>query len=89
MPILRSSKKQLRQNQTRRLRNDRFRALFREARVAFERSIAGGNAQEATTQFPKLQKIIDTLVKKNIIHRNTAARKKSRFSGMLARLSSK
>lgn len=89
MPILRSAKKQLRQNITRNLRNDRFRGLFREARVGFERLIAGNNVTEATEAFPKLQKIIDTLAKKNIIHKNTAARKKSRFAGMLANLSAK
>lgn len=87
MPILRSSKKQLRQNATRRLRNDRFRDLFREARVAFERLVAGKKVQEANDAFPKLQKVVDTLAKKNIIHKNTAARKKSRFAGMLAQLS--
>jgi len=89
MPILKSSKKQLRQNATHRLRNDRVRNLFREARVSFERLVNGNNIADATAAFPKLQKIIDTLAKKNIIHKNNAARKKSRFSGMLANLSSK
>lgn len=89
MPILRSAKKQLRQNATRRLRNDRFRDLFRESRVAFERHVTGNNVKEATEAFPKLQKIIDTLAKKNLIHSNNAARKKSRYAGMLAKLSSK
>ena len=89
MPILKSAKKQLRQNATRRLRNDHFRDLFRESRVAFERLIAGNQAKEALEAFPKLQKIIDTLSKKNLIHKNNAARKKSRFAGMLAKLSSK
>jgi small subunit ribosomal protein S20 len=89
MPILRSAKKQLRQNITRHLRNDRVRGLFREARVGFERLIAGNNVAEATEAFPKLQKVIDTMAKKNIIHKNNAARKKSRFAGMLANLSVK
>lgn len=89
MPILKSAKKQLRQNATRRLRNDHFRDLYREARVAFERLIAGNQVKEALEAFPKLQKVIDTLSKKNLIHKNNAARKKSRFAGMLAKLSSK
>mgnify|MGYP003501171492 FL=1 len=86
MPILKSAKKQLRQNATRRLRNAHFRDLYREARVAFERLITGKQTKEALEAFPKLQKIIDTLAKKNLIHKNNAARKKSRFSGMLANL---
>lgn len=89
MPILRSSKKQLRQNATRRLRNDRVRNLFREARVSFERLVTGNKPAEAAEAFPKLQKVIDMLAKRNIIHKNNAARKKSRFAGMLANLSSK
>jgi small subunit ribosomal protein S20 len=89
MPILKSAKKQLRQNATHRLRNDRFRDLFREARVAFERLINAHQVKEATEAYPKLQKVIDTLAKKNLIHKNNAARKKSRFAGMLAKLSSK
>ena len=88
MPILKSAKKQLRQNATRRLRNDHFRDLYREARVAFERFITGNQAKEALEAFPKLQKVIDTLSKKNLIHKNNAARKKSRFAGMIAKLQS-
>lgn len=86
MPILRSAKKQLRQNETHRIRNNHFRELFREARVGFERLINAKQLDEALAAFPKLQKIIDTLAKKNIIHKNNAARKKSRFSGMIAKL---
>jgi len=88
MPILKSAKKQLRQNATRRLRNDHFRDLYRESRVAFERLISGNQVKEALEAFPKLQKIIDTLSKKNLIHKNNAARRKSRFAGMLAKLQS-
>ena len=86
MPILRSAKKQLRQNTKHRLRNDHFRDLFREARVSFERSIVANESGKALEAFPKLQKIIDTLSKKNLIHKNNAARKKSRFAGMLAKI---
>lgn len=87
MPIIRSAKKQLRQNEKHRLRNNHFRDLFRESRVQFEKLIRSESVAEATSHFPKLQKIIDTLSKKNIIHKNNAARKKSRFAGMLAALS--
>lgn len=89
MPIIRSAKKQLRQNEKHRIRNNHFRDLYREARVAFERLIKSDDAKKATEIFPKLQKIVDTLAKKNIIHKKNAARKKSKFAGMLAALSSK
>jgi small subunit ribosomal protein S20 len=86
MPILRSAQKQLRQNEKHRLRNNHFRDMFREARVRFERLVKATDTAGATADFPKLQKVIDTLCKKNIIHKNNAARKKSRFAGMLAAL---
>ncbi len=87
MPIIRSAQKQLRQNAKHRLRNDHSRDLYREVRVRFERCVKAIDVAGATSEFPKLQKIIDTLDKKNIIHKNNAARKKSRFAGMLASLS--
>lgn len=87
MPIIHSAQKQLRQNEKHRLRNNHFRDLFRESRVRFERLVKATDVAGATADFPKLQKIIDTLSKKNIIHKNNAARKKSRFAGMLAALS--
>ena len=39
MPIIASAKKQLRQNKRKRARNDNYRELYREARVAFEKAI--------------------------------------------------
>ncbi len=87
MPILRSSKKQLRQNEKHRIRNDHSRSLFREVRVQFDRFIAARNTKEATALFPRLQKVIDTLAKKNIIHKNNAARKKSLFAHKLDQIS--
>lgn len=89
MPIIASAKKQLRQNKKRKVRNDRTRSLFREARVNFEKAIKAGDKKWATEQLPKLYSVIDTLDKKNIIHTNNAARKKSRFNGMLKSLSTK
>lgn len=86
MPIIRSAQKQLRQNEKHRLRNNHFRDMFREARVRFERLVKATDTAGATAEFPKLQKVIDTLSKKNIIHKNNAARKKARFAGMLAAL---
>lgn len=91
MPIIQSAKKQLRQNKTRKSRNDHFRALYREARKSFEEAIKNKDLKAAqaiyTNETDKdgkttkagLQSIIDKLVKKNIIHKNNGARKKSNF----------
>ena len=99
MPIIASAKKQLRQNKRKRARNDSYRELYREARVAFEKAIKENNVEAAKNIFLNqkdadgktkkagLQSIIDKLVKKNIIHKNNWARKKARFVKMMKAIS--
>lgn len=98
MPIIQSAKKQLRQSKKNKARNDHYRALFAEARRAFEKAIKAGDAKAARavlvnekskdkkTTKAWLQAIVDKLAKKNIIHRNNASRKKSKFAKMLKSL---
>ena len=99
MPIIASAKKQLRQNKRKRARNDNYRELYREARVAFDKAIKENNVEAAKNIFLNqkdadgktkkagLQSIIDKLVKKNIIHKNNWARKKARFVKMMKAIS--
>ena len=47
MPIIQSAKKQLRQNKRKKARNDHFKALFTEARKAFEKAIKAGDTKAA------------------------------------------
>ena len=91
MPIIKSAKKQLKQNKKKNSRNSHFRELYREARVAFQKAIKEGdlkaakkvffneNDKDGKTKKSGLQSIIDKLVKKNIIHKNNWSRKKSSF----------
>ena len=81
MPIIKSAKKQLKQNKRNKSRNDHFRALYREARKDFEKAVKEGDAKAW------LQAIVDKLVKKNIIHKNNASRKKANFVKMMKALS--
>jgi len=99
MPIIKSAKKQLRQNARNKSRNDHFRALYREARKSFEKAIKEGDKKsakiilentkdkEGKTTKSGLQSIIDKLVKKNIIHKNNGSRKKAKFVKMIKALS--
>jgi small subunit ribosomal protein S20 len=99
MPIIASAKKQLRQNHKRKARNDHFRALYRESRVAFEAAVKEKDSKKAKdllvnqkdkdgkTVKSGLQSIIDKLVKKNIIHKNNGSRKKAKFVKMIKELS--
>jgi len=99
MPLIASAKKQLRQNHKRHDRNNHFRAMYREARIAFESAIKDKDAKTAKEILINkkdkdgknvksgLQSIIDKLVKKNIIHKNNGSRKKAKFVRMVKELS--
>jgi len=51
MPIIKSAKKQLKQNKRNKSRNDHFRALYREARKDFEKAVKEGDAKAAKSIF--------------------------------------
>lgn len=99
MPIIKSAKKQLRQNKKKKSRNDFFRSTYREVRKAFETAIKNKDLTAAKEIFENkknteginikagLQAIIDKLVKKNIIHKNNGSRKKAKFVKMMKSLS--
>lgn len=89
MPNTSSAKKALRQNITARSRNRHFQALYKETLKKFEVAVKAADATEANTQLAKVYSRIDTLVKKNILHVNNAARKKSALAKKAKALSSK
>ena len=85
MPIIQSAIKRVRQEGRRRQRNlivtKKYKSLLKEFEVLIkEKKIA-----EATKLFPSLQKALDMAVKKNLVHANTGARKKSRLSKLLVK----
>lgn len=98
MPIIKSAKKQLKQNHRNKSRNEHFKDLYREARINFEKAIKNSDVKAAKdilinqkdkdwkTIKSGLQSIIDKLVKKNIIHKNNGSRKKSKFVKMVKTL---
>jgi small subunit ribosomal protein S20 len=81
-----SAKKRNRQNQKRRLRNRTFRGRARtsvkKARLAME----AGNVEEAREATMEAVKALDKAAEKGILHRNNAARRKSRLMKRLATL---
>lgn len=76
--------KRIRQNRKRYLRNkarkERLKGAIKELRKIT-------NKEEALKLFPKVQSIIDKAVKVGIIHRNKAARIKSKLTQYIASLS--
>jgi len=82
-----SAKKRIRQTIKRTARNRSLRSSMRTAIKKYHSLLEQGDAGIATEAFPKVQKTIDKMVTKGILHRNTAARYKSRLSQALGKLS--
>lgn len=78
-----SSKKRIRQNAKNAARN---RWRLRNMRVAikeFTKALTSGTNQEAQDTFKKLARVIDRTAQKGVIHKNQAARRKSRLTKRL------
>jgi len=83
MPTTKSAAKRLRQNTVRRARN---RSLKHELRTRCKRVLEvvdEGNVAEAETVFRTTAKRLDQAAAKGVIHRNAAARLKSRLSAKI------
>jgi small subunit ribosomal protein S20 len=80
MPNHKSAAKRARQNEKRRARNRSLRAALRTQIRKFRAALASGN-KELCLQLlnPTISKI-DKAVNKGILHKNTAARYKSRLT---------
>ena len=83
MPQSVSAKKSLRQNQRRRLRNRSRRSFLRTQLKKCEAALVGSDASAATIELTKTTRALDRAAALKVIHRNTAARKKSRLAKRL------
>lgn len=73
MPIIKSAIKRAKQTVKRRDRNVATKRVLKDAVKAF-------NAAPSATTLSAVQSAIDTAVKKNVLEKNTAARRKAQFS---------
>ena len=74
------SKKRARQAETHRQRNTSYRAMFRTVLKKVFAAISAGNKDEATTAYKAAVSVIDKTSNKGLIHKNKAARYKSRLN---------
>lgn len=80
MANIQSAKKRMRQNVKRRERNRYHRARVRTAIRKLRAQIEAGETETAQSLLPDTLKLIDSTVSKGVLHRNTAARYKSRLT---------
>ena len=88
MPQRRSAIKELRKNRKNRLRNLDVKTELKKTVKKFIVSVTSNNKTEADTQLKSVYKKLDKAAKRNLIHKNTVARRKSRFSTMVNKLAS-
>lgn len=80
------SRKRARQAETHRQRNTSYRATFRTALKKVLNAISAGNKEEATTAYKNAVSVIDKTSNKGLIHKNKAARYKSRLNTRITTL---
>lgn len=80
MANIASARKRARQSERRRRHNASLRSELRTAIKNVRKAIAAGDKQAATEVFRRAMSVIDSIADKDIIHKNKAARHKSRLA---------
>ncbi len=86
MPRIKSAKKAMRQARARHARN---RAQRSALRTALKHVRSASSAEQAARAYAIAVKLLDQAARKRLIHRNNAARHKSRLAAMVRRLAAK
>jgi small subunit ribosomal protein S20 len=83
MANTRSALKRMRQGEKRRVRNAAVRSTVRTAVKGARVALAASSPEEARTSLARAIRLLDRAVTKGVVHKNTAARKKSRLTRQL------
>ena len=86
MPKIKSAKKAMRQARSRALRN---RAQRSTLRTALKRVRAAATADAAAMAYALAARVLDRAARKGLIHKNNAARQKSRLAALVKKLQDK
>ena len=80
MPNHKSAEKRMRQNERRRKINRGNRSRVRSAIKNFRSALSAGDATQVTALLPETISTIDKAVQHGVLHKNAAARYKSRLT---------
>jgi small subunit ribosomal protein S20 len=84
-----SAKKRIRQNLKERARNRARKDVLKDQTKSFMAALAKGNAATAGTELNKTVIVLDRMAAKHTIHKNNAARRRSRLTRKLNALKTK
>lgn len=80
MPIIKSAKKRVRVAKKAAVRNSKTKRSLKSALKAFHRTVTGSDKKKTASAQSSAQSAIDKAAKKNVIHKNKAARQKSQLA---------
>ena len=83
MANIRSAEKRIRQSEKRRLRNAGVRSTVRTAVKSARAALAAGAKDEARAAVTRTVQVLDKARTKGVLHKNAAARRKSRLARQL------
>lgn len=83
MANIASARKRARQSEKQRQHNASLRSELRSAVKGVRKAVEGGDKKAATTVYQRAIGTIDSIADKKIIHKNQAARHKSRLAAAL------
>lgn len=87
LPNIKSAKKRVLVTASKTMQNKMIKTALKTSMKKFEAAVEAGDKALASATYKDAVKKIDKAVAKNIMHKNTAARRKSRFTVMLNKVS--
>ncbi|AYF54498.1 30S ribosomal protein S20 [Clostridium botulinum] len=86
MANIKSAKKRIKVIETKTLRNKMIKSALKTKIKNFEVAVANNDLNEAKSAYTTVVKALDMAAAKGILHKNKAARKKSRLASKLSAL---
>jgi len=86
MPIKKSAKKYMRVTEKKTLHNKEVKGVFRNAIKKTRDAVASGKLEDAQKWLKVATKALDKAAQKDVIKKNTAARKKSRLNKVVKKI---
>ena len=80
MPNIKSAKKRVELSKISNARNKMYKSTLKSTLKKFDTAVAEGDREKADSAYKAAVKTIDESVKKGILHKNNAARKKSNIT---------
>ena len=83
MANIKSAKKRIKVTETKTAQNRMIKSALKTAIKKFEAAVEAKNNEEAKALFTSVVKSLDMAASKGVVHKNMAARKKSRLAAKL------